>query len=190
MHRRRHTCINAHGWTQLSGSTRGSGSGSPITEECVYLRMCVCVFCMCVCWVGSQQFLLILVHRITARLSRPITARRCWHTQPASVRVCALATVRRSPPAVSCWRDGPQVSACDFARLGTLISPSHPPMFPPCQRSSELQELVISHSTSLTICVCFFFNDLFFYIQKYFRWAHASLISTFYLYRFFSLMIL
>lgn len=97
--------------------TRGSSGGSPISVGCVWV--CVHVhLCVSVCWAGSDQNLLILVHRITARLSHPITALDCWRTQHASVRVCAA--VCRSPPAVSCWRDEPQVSTCDLAGLALI----------------------------------------------------------------------
>lgn len=82
----RQTHINTHRQTQLSGllvSLGGPAVAAPSQRGvcvsvcvCVCVHACVCV-CVSVCWAGSDQFLLILVHRITARLSHPITAWDC-----------------------------------------------------------------------------------------------------------------
>lgn len=66
--------------------------GGPAVAAPSQRRVCVIV-CVSVYWAWLDQFLLILVHRITARLSQPITAWDCWRTQPASVRVCVWVCV-------------------------------------------------------------------------------------------------
>lgn len=112
MHRHSYSAHTGADTALWLGYTQGCSSGSP-SQWGVYVRVSVC-------WVGSHQHLLILVHRVTACPSHPITVSDRWRTQPGSVCVCVC--VCRSPPAVPRRRNVPQVSTCDPDGLAMFSS--------------------------------------------------------------------
>lgn len=84
--------------------------------ECVCARMCVSLSVgrgyTSACWFWCIELLPICHIQL-----------QFWSADAHSLPLCVCAGVCRSPPAVLCWREEPQVSACDLT--GLVLFSSH-----------------------------------------------------------------